>query len=501
MAAPQRKIVHEKCVVKVFEGEKEIGVDEMKKILGWRSEKDPNEKELFGNDYFLKDMNGDKVRLDNVRTNRPFRRGLALRYANEMLRKKWRLNPDIMGIDDVGDLQQGQHRGIGLILGEQIRKKSPEIWKEYGTKGPLTMPIGIMFGFSHEADTVDTIDLGQKRSLGDVLYRNQSFEKADKNDQKFLTNILAASARLVWMRLGGMMVVSAPKFEHSVALDLIDDHPRILDCVDFIVVNDNGTEKQIRGYLSLGAAAGLMYLMATCKSKAEKFDESGEIDDSMYSKAEKFWNLFSTGAGLEKGSPILVLKTFLKNQSASGAEGRDAIIAAVVLAWNCWLEDKKMDGVKDLKPGSTKNEKTGKSEIDMPYMGGLDVKRVAPPKPEVVEEVKDEKPKAGKKGKKPAAPPAPKGKGPKAPPAAAPAKGPKGPGKKNISYQFKEGDQVFCKPDGKDENNVPYSMYEARVAKIENDGRVTVCPLSEPTLECELDPTKADYVGLEKPAA
>lgn len=488
MAKSLRKVVHTEEKAKFYRGDHLMTPEIMKKLLGWRSEKDEGETKEFGTDYLFKDRNGEKIRLDNNETNRPFRLGLAMEYANEMLRGKWELTGEPIIIDETDNFQSGQHRGVGLILAEQIRKENPEPWKEYGVRGPIAISILVVTGISQKASVVDRIDLGQKRSLGDVLYRNHEFvnEKSPLTsaEQKMLNNTLANAARVVWLATGGKLVSDAPKFFHSEALDLLERHPRLKEAVEFIVTAD-GEEKSIRSLVSLGTAAGMFYLMGTCETDTKKWDDgsveepnfkSWESKDPKDRSAETFWELFASGAGLDKDSPILVLRRYLASASASGAHERDEIVGVIKNAWIAYYSGKKVSGVNDLKPGRVKVKE--KSIIDMPHVGGLDVHRDPPPK--VEKAPKAEKPskaaKGGKKGRKK--------------------------NTKSVSYQFTKGDQVWVKPTGKDsKTKKPFEAYEGRVSEIADDGKVTVVPLSDTTIECEVNPADGDYVGLEKPAA
>ncbi|WP_230684294.1 hypothetical protein, partial [Streptococcus pneumoniae] len=87
-----------------------------------------------GSDFLFRDLEGNKIRLKNNNTNRPFRKSLAIRYANEMLRRKWSLNGETIIFDSKDMCQSGQHRLVGLILAEQMRKDDDqkEEWEQYG---------------------------------------------------------------------------------------------------------------------------------------------------------------------------------------------------------------------------------------------------------------------------------------------------------------------------------------------------------------------------------
>lgn len=488
----ERKVQYPEIKIVRHTDDKELTVVQAKKILGWVAESDPEVKELFGDNYHFKDANGVKVRLENCETNRPLRLTLAKEYSNEMLRNKWRFNGESITIDCKANVQSGQHRLVGFVLAEQVRTKNPGLWKEYGTKGELTLPCLLVYGISDDDDVVDTIDLGQKRSLGDVLFRNREFTKVGDDEQKSLSNTLAGAIRLCWLCTGGKTVASAPKLSHSVALDFLSKHGELkdhegrglLEAVDFVTSEDAGAEKHIRTYLSLPYAAGLMYLFGTSKTDTKKYDAEGikAIDTSNWEKAEEFFRRLATGADLGKGHPILVLRNFLSAQSNESGADRDDTVIAVKKAWRAFVEGRTLTGIKELKTEYVKDPKTEKRKAVMVYVGGLDVERVVQvpvEDPQTKTPAKDgaNPAKAGKKAAKKAAKKAvTQAKGP------APVSAPK----------LEVGNKVKCSPSGVDENNNPYPSYEAVVKEIKgNKVKVTV---GEDVFQLSLDEDKIEVI-------
>ena len=324
---------------------------------------------------------------------------LAKRYGSEMLRGKWAMNGEPFIFDRFGMTQDGQHRGVGFILAEQERKQDAKYWaEEYGIKGALTLDALIVTGISEKAETVDTLGLGQKRSLGDVIFRRKEFQGINEKDQKKMANVLSGALRLAWLRTGGKTVSDAPWFPHSEALQFMEEHPDIIKAVETVVKMEGGSGadgKKISLKLSLPYAAGLLYLMGVAKTDPDKFEEGGKIDRSLWTKAKEFWGTFADPDRLPKGSPIMTLRNALERIDASGAMGRDEIIGSVVKAFNLWLDGKKAQSVKDIRPKRTKNKQTGKIELgEEPRLGGLDRQ---PPEPEPEEE---EEPEPAPKGKK-----------------------------------------------------------------------------------------------------
>ncbi len=324
--------------------------DDCKAIIGWTEE---GGDDKWSSDFVLKDLFGNKIRLLNNPSNRPFKLALAKKYENEHLRGKWSLNLETIVVDENGNVPEGQHRLTGFILAEQRRQLNP---KKFG-KTPLVYETLLGFGVSAKPENANTYGLGDKRSLGDVIYRHQRFEKeiSDKQ-QKKVSKILAGAIRLVWLRAGGQQVSFAPHFPHSEALEFYGKHPKVLESVYTMLENESATDKQVSSLLSLSYASALLYIMG----KAESVE-----------KAQKFWSSFASGEGLGKNSPILILRQLLVRMEASSGNKRDEIIGAVVKAWLLWNKNKKATTSKDIK---VNRKKQGDRLIlsEFPRIGGID---------------------------------------------------------------------------------------------------------------------------------
>jgi len=365
-----------------------ITVEEAKALVGW-SEESQGE---FGDDFKLRTLEGKKVRLNKCLTNRPFRVMLAKRYALEMLRRTWRLNGEPQIIDKHGMVQDGQHRLVGLIYAEMLRQRNPKHWKQYGITEPMTMESVIISGIDPAPETVDTLDTGQGRSFGDVIFRRHAFSgpgESGEMTQKRLSNTLAVATRLVWLRAGGKVVSDAPHFPISEATDFLKSHPKILDACRVVTALDGtGADgRQIRSKISLGYAAGLFYLQAAAKSDPE----NGKVDLGLWDKATDFWKRLAEGAGLDKGDPVLALRNSLGRIEKGSGGGRDEAVGLIVNAWNLFVDGKKGDGKAIAVKKTNEN---GKRVIEEhPRIGGLD-REVEPPPKEP--EPKAEKPAKGK---------------------------------------------------------------------------------------------------------
>lgn len=385
----KRSKVHDSISLYMHERQEGTGLDaeRAKELLGWKEETDTK---LFGTAFILRDNARTKIRMFNNPTNRPFRISLAKRYANEMIRGKWRLNGETIVIDEYGHVQNGQHRLVGLILASQMDNSSIEI------------DAIIITGIDSGKECIDTLDIGQKRSLGDVLFRNHEFTGNNYNerDTKQLSAILAGAIRLDWLRMGGKKISDAPHFPHSEALEFFSRFPEIQDSVELIHRLENGTNidgKRISSYLPMTVAAGLHFLMTTSQTDSSVlFDDCDtDIDTSMRTKATKFWEQFALGEG-ERTDATLVLRNVLVRLISDSSADRDMVLGCVVNAWIAYIENREVKATK-LRPKRKRHEETNRLvQIEYPYLGGLDLDpnmlvALAEPETESTSEVEEEK--------------------------------------------------------------------------------------------------------------
>lgn len=380
------KVVYRKPEVRLFGGPDyaALSVEDAKMILGYEEEPEgqtwPEGFEM-GTTYGKK-----KFRCLNNPSNRPFRINLAKRYASEIVRGKWKLNGETFVQDYYGHIQQGQHRLVAVILAEELRQTNPEKWAtQYGIEDEITIEAILVTGI--DPSVADTLDLGQKRTFGDVLYRDPRFTAEDVNRKKLkrLSDDLAIATRLAWIRAGGKKVSDADWFPVSEGLDFIALHPKLVDAVQYIDTIDSlGEGGAIKSYVSRGYAAALLYLMGMAATEPDEYAEegSGALDDTLWGKAQEFWGLFAgTGKGkLPEGSPITFLKDLLGDMDSASGAGRDEKVATIIKAFNLWMDKKSLKSTKELRIEKKLND-AGKYELtENPRLGGIDVERERPRK-------------------------------------------------------------------------------------------------------------------------
>lgn len=369
------KIIYDKVEVRLCDKSDPITVELAKEIMGY--EELPEKSQV---EHHLK-LGKRRIRFNNNNTNRPLRIGIAKKYANDMLRKKWKLNGETIVIDNRGGVQSAQHRLIGLILAEELRQENVSYWKEnYKWHGPVSFEGILVTGISDHKEVTDTLDLGQKRTLADVVFRNRTFEGKDvtDTDQKALATILATAAKVVWMRMDRKQVSDAPHFPHSEALEFIESHPKLVDASLFVYNEDGGKGadgQKIKRFVNLGYAAALLYLQASTATDADQYEEEGLVNFDNWDKACEFWVNFASGANLEADNPILVLRNYLPKVSPSGAFGQANVQGVIINAYNLWAEGQKAKGAQ-LKVKTGKDPRTERPVLlETPRLGGLDIER------------------------------------------------------------------------------------------------------------------------------
>ncbi|KKN88445.1 hypothetical protein LCGC14_0250080 [marine sediment metagenome] len=296
-----------------------------KKLLGWKEEADDED---FGSSFLYRGLNKKKVRCANVLSNRPFRLAIAKRYANEILRGKWKLNGESVIIDRLGQVQDAQHRLVGLVLAEDMRQDDEEKWGEKS----VAIETIIVLGIEESKGVVDTLNLGLKRSLKDVLFRNQEIvPDENSNVKKKLSGVLAGAVRLAWLYGSGRKVSDAPHFPHSEALDFLADNPDIVLTAERITdLNDSGDEKnRISSYITLAYATGLAYLMEEARSEED---------------STEFWTAFADGS--KKMHPV---RLALNSVATSTGYGRDAVVSVIFKAFNLMTAGEEITA-KAVKP-------------------------------------------------------------------------------------------------------------------------------------------------------
>jgi hypothetical protein len=214
-------------------------------------------------------------------------------YIAEIQRGDWRFNGDSIRFDVHGNLLDGQHR-LAAVAQAGV---------------PLRFVLAV--GLPPEAQ--DTMDLGAKRSIGNILQLRGVPD----------TNNMAAAAQLCWGYVNNTLsrgdTASRRGTPHQVA-SFVDEH---LETLHAAILQASALKKMLPVRKSTAAAAYWIIAQADPDNAA------------------RFWGPLLDGAGLVADSPILLLRNRLTREAGAPrkAETRQ-ILAAYVKAWNAWAEDR-----------------------------------------------------------------------------------------------------------------------------------------------------------------
>lgn len=325
--APERPVLHPAMYSLIFADPEKHSIAEgmavppitvavAKEMLGWEDEKeytvkaieaaraDPNVKAddvekavVKWTDCDFEDMNGVKVRCSKNGQNRIFVRTDALAIMQDILNGHWQLNGENVIISKYGNVVSGQHRLIGFVFACQVWQGSsiemPNQQEQWQSISP-TMPVlesSVFFGGSEEDKVTRTIDQVRPRSYADVRYcQHEAYTKLGKKSRAKVCKMEGFAVRLMWDRTGAKADAYNPSITNSSFLDFLGRHRRLEKCVTHIYEEDAdglisspspkvGGETQRRGwgYISPGAAAGLMYLMG-CSGTEGKRNSRAQIE-------------------------------------------------------------------------------------------------------------------------------------------------------------------------------------------------------------------------------
>lgn len=238
--------------------------------------------------------------VDNHNThNRPVKWKAVKQYVGAMRRGEWKLNGDAIRFDYNGVLIDGQNRLYAII--------------ESG------IPTKSLVGTGLEPEAQDTMDLGARRSLSDMLTLRGE------------TNVSRLASVIKWTYLWDRFIMT------DVPPDDRIDPPTLQQQLEFfnahksriIVAVKEGDKLHHKLKAAPAAISGTCWYI---------FHELNWED------CQDFFYKLGLGASLEEDNPIFVLRRWLANHSDKRDRPRVQIYLAVwVKAWNLYREGGKTD--------------------------------------------------------------------------------------------------------------------------------------------------------------
>ena len=361
-------LLYPEVEVAVCRGEDAITEEIAMKLLGWRvipaDQADDN--------FLLRDPEGNYIQCTNNLTNRQLYGSTVSTLAQEILRGRWKLNGENLIIGNRGAILNGQHSLIALVVAVRMYRQDPEAYPYWNQQGrEPVMEKFIAYGIEEDDETVNTMDTCKPRTLSDVIYRSAYFSDIKPAERKGLARVLDYAVRLLWFRTGASTEAYAPKRTHAESLAFINLHPTLLKCVKSIAENDE--DRNISKIISLGTAAGLMYLMATSGSDSEEYHASENaredlLDVSNFEIAENFWIAIAAAGAVT--APVRKALGIMTEESGGGSSMER--VAVLVKAWNAFSENGTIND-KDLKLKYHTDDDGYKQLIECPVTGGVDI--------------------------------------------------------------------------------------------------------------------------------
>lgn len=348
----------------VCEGENAITVDEAKNILGWEEE----DEVKFGTDYDFKDVNNKKIRCSLNKVNRPLRWNQVLTLKQEHLNQRWEFNGETIIIGEKGNLLEGQHTLISLILSSQEIDRHPDEYTQF--KKGITCEKIVVTGISEEDKVVNTINTGVTRSLADVIFRSEFFQDLTPRERKQVSRVCDYAVKLLWSRTGAGLNCYSTKRTHSESLDFIDRHSNLLKCVNFIFEENGGGDQKIKKFIPLGSAAGLLYLMSSSNTDPTYYFTKSQSEDNldldMFDLACEFWVLLASNDTKFKQLRLTLSKMLEEHGGGNGVK-----IALLCKAWNLFSNGKAITKAA-LKLEFEKDDLDNITLAETPTVGGID---------------------------------------------------------------------------------------------------------------------------------
>jgi hypothetical protein len=240
--------------------------------------------------------------LDRGGTNRKITRRRIEAMAAAIERGEWQLTGEAIKLDNEGRVRDGQNRLHAIIQ--------------------AGIPVRSVVATGVSEDAFDVMDTGRSRNAADVLHIHGYPSQ----------HALAAAARgLMFIERYGR-VFPTQRDSHLyvtpvTTLQYVKDHPEIIEGVR---LGDRIYHSGIQGGIGLWAIVMTLFL---------------RLDSQ---RAEQFAEHLTTGAGLHRGHPLLVLRNRLlgsQRDQYSTLTGREALVAIAIKAWNAWREGKTLQAL------------------------------------------------------------------------------------------------------------------------------------------------------------
>src|SRR5437667_1914046 len=225
-------------------------------------------------------------------------------------------------------IQRGEWQltGAAIILYDEGRVRDGQNRLHAIVQAGMSVRSVVARGVSEDA--FDVMDTGRSRNAADVLHIHGYPSQ----------NALAAAARgLMFIERYGRVFPSQRDSHLYVTpvttLQYVKEHSEIIDGVH---LGDRIYHSGIQGGIGLWAIIMTLFL---------------RLDGR---QAEQFTEHLTTGAGLHRGHPLLMLRNRLvgsQRDQYSTLSGREALVAIAIKAWNAWRQGKTLQTLSSRADG------------------------------------------------------------------------------------------------------------------------------------------------------
>ncbi len=361
-----------------------------KKLLRWEAEKDyvarmckdnpklKQEEVGYGNDFLLKDEEGQKVRCWANTRNRPFDDSWARQLAQDILNRVFKFNMENIIISLHGEVISGQHRLVGLALACQIwAGKNGGRWKGKWPVEPF-IESSIGFGAPDNPEVLRTYDNVKPRTLADVFYTSEIFRELTSVERKECSRMLQRAVDLLWKRTGaGTGADSTNKYQsHSTSMEFLDRHGSLLKCLHKML--EFNRERAISVLkMSPGECAGLLYMMGSSSSDGDVYRNSDPLTEKSlswdnYDLACEYWE--GLAKKLDKFEPLRIALGSLVDEDTGTGGRRVEKYAVLAKAWGLFAGGEDISEETLNLPGMYHTDEKGVVRlIECPDFGGIDI--------------------------------------------------------------------------------------------------------------------------------
>jgi hypothetical protein len=260
----------------------------------------PNQ-ELMPLDISVENVTADVARewLELNASNRLPRQRKIVEYARDMLAGKWRPVGDPIRFDTNGDMVDGQHRCMAVVLASE---EDPDI----------EVAFVVVRGVEPEDRVV--IDTGTKRTAADQLkmagYKNHL--------------VLAAAAKwcCMWDRQTLYADAAVKSVTHAEILEYVERNPALIEIAETVSNRMRQHIDMPAGYIAAG------YFLC------HRVDQGAAFE---------FFERLTDGAMLVAGDPILALRSRLRDLSRNHANlSGDMWLGLLLRTWNARREERSL---------------------------------------------------------------------------------------------------------------------------------------------------------------